>query len=286
MMNNFGVFILTHGRPTKIPTYRTIRRHGYTGKIWLILDNEDITIPAYEKKYPDEVYIFDKSEAALITDTMDNEDHNQGVVFARNMTWSIAKELGLDYFIVLDDDYFDWRHITNEYHNVVEHRIKIVDLDSAFAALVKFLDTTSLSTIAMGQGGDFYGGPETHIRRPKRKAMNSFVCSTKRPFKFLGRLNEDVNAYVLLGSQGLIFLTTMKLALYQSATQSRIGGLTELYMNSGTYVKSFFTVMCHPSSTRVTLMVSKHSRLHHRINWNYAVPKIISPEYKKINNLV
>ncbi len=285
-MNNFAVFILTHGRPTKIPTYRTIKRHGYTGKIWLILDNEDITIPVYEKRYPGETFIFDKNQAALITDTMDNEDHNKGVVFARNMCWSIAEELGLDYFIVLDDDYFDWRHITNEYHNVVEHRTKIVDLDAAFGAYVKFLETTTLSTVAMGQGGDFYGGPEYHIKKPKRKAMNSFVCATKRPFRFLGRLNEDVNAYVMLGSQGLIFLTCMKLALYQSATQSNSGGLTELYLDSGTYVKSFFTVMCHPSSTKVIHMVSKHSRLHHRINWNRAVPKIISPDYRKINNIV
>ena len=186
-----------------------------------------------------------------------------------------------DSFIVLDDDYFDFRHISDETNNVVPKRVKIVSLDNAFGALVKFLHTTSLSTIAIGQGGDFYGGPAYHIKKPKRKAMNSFVCATKRPFKFLGRLNEDVNAYVMLGSQGLIFLTCMKLALYQRATQSTVGGLTDLYLNSGTYVKSFFTVMCHPSSTKVIHMVSKHSRLHHRINWNHAVPKIISEEYKK-----
>ena len=281
-MNNFGVFILTHGRPNKVVTYRKIRKHGYTGKIWLILDNEDITAPAYEKKYPGETYIFDKNAAALITDTMDNEDHNKGVVFARNMAWSIAEELGLDYFIVLDDDYFDFRHITDETNNVVPHRIKIVDLDSVFRVLVKFLSSTSLSSIAVAQGGDFYGGPIAHIKKPKRKAMNSFVCATKRPFKFSGRLNEDVNAYVTLGSRGAIFLTLMKLALHQTATQTNEGGLTDLYLNSGTYVKSFFTVMCHPSSTKVTLMVSKHSRLHHRINWNLAVPKIISQEYKKV----
>lgn len=280
-MNNFAVFILSHGRPKKCTTYNTIKRHGYTGKIYLILDNEDVTAPDYEKKYPGETYTFDKSKANLVTDTMDNEDHNKGVVFARNMCWSIAEELGLDYFIVLDDDYFDFRHITDENNKVVPHRIKIVNLNKVFGVLVDFLKNTGFSTIAMGQGGDFYGGPETHIRKPKRKAMNSFVCATKRPFKFLGRINEDVNAYVMLGSQGLLFLTYMKLALYQKATQSNSGGLTDLYLNSGTYVKSFFTIMCHPSSTKVTLMVSKHSRLHHRINWNAAVPKIISADYKK-----
>ncbi len=280
-MNNYAVFILSHGRAGKCTTYNTIKRHGYTGKIYLILDNEDVTAPEYEKKYPGETYTFDKSQAALITDTMDNEDHNKGVVFARNMCWSIAEELGLDHFIVLDDDYFDFRHITDETNNVVPKRVKIVNLDRAFSTLIKFLDKSGFSTIAMGQGGDFYGGPAYHIKKPKRKAMNSFVCTTKKPFKFLGRLNEDVNAYVMLGSQGILFLTLMKLALYQKATQSNSGGLTELYLNSGTYVKSFFTVMCHPSSTKVTLMVSKHSRLHHRINWNAAVPKIISEEYKK-----
>ena len=40
-MDNYAVFILSHGRAGKCTTYRTIRRHGYTGKIYLILDKNE-----------------------------------------------------------------------------------------------------------------------------------------------------------------------------------------------------------------------------------------------------
>ena len=40
-MNNFAVFILTHGRPDNVITIKTLRQSGYTGKVYFIIDNED-----------------------------------------------------------------------------------------------------------------------------------------------------------------------------------------------------------------------------------------------------
>ena len=41
----------------------------------------------------------------------------------------------------------------------------------------------------MGQGGDFIGGHQSGLwkKKLKRKAMNSFICSVNRPFKFIGQ---------------------------------------------------------------------------------------------------
>ena len=50
--------------------------------------------------------------------------------------------------------------------------------------------------------------------------MNSFFCSTKRPFKFLGTINEDVNIYTRLGSIGDLFFTVPNVSLKQTDTQS------------------------------------------------------------------
>ena len=51
MRDDFCAVILTHGRPNKIPTYDTLRRSGYTGPIFFVLDNEDKTLKEHEKKY-------------------------------------------------------------------------------------------------------------------------------------------------------------------------------------------------------------------------------------------
>jgi len=35
----FAVFILSNGRPDNVITYRSLRSHGYTGKIYIIVDD-------------------------------------------------------------------------------------------------------------------------------------------------------------------------------------------------------------------------------------------------------
>lgn len=54
-----------------------------------------------------------------------------------------------------------------------------------------------------------------------------------------------------------------------------------MYLESGTYVKSFYSVMFHPSSVTVSMMNSKFARLHHKVNWAATVPLILSEDFKK-----
>lgn len=278
MKHNFAVFILTHNRVDRQMTTKALEKGNYSGPIYYIIDNEDPSEAAMREIYGDSVIVFDKALAHTITDTMDNEPHQRGVVFARNIVWSIAEKLGVDYFIVLDDDYTLFRHLCDNY--MVATYKPINDLDRIFDAMTDFLITSGSLTVCMGQGGDYIGG--TGWEKPKRKAMNSFVCATNRPFKFLGRINEDVNAYVTLGCRGHILISIMKIGLNQTITQTNAGGLTELYLHSGTYVKSFYSVMCHPSGVKVkTLRGNTHNRLHHQINWKQTIPCIIKEELRK-----
>jgi hypothetical protein len=116
----------------------------------------------------------------------------------------------------------------------------------------------------------------------KRKCMNSFFCSTERPFQFIGRINEDVNTYTHLASKGLIFFTANQFSLTQKQTQSNSGGMTELYLDSGTYVKSFYSIMYQPSSVKIGVLRGQaSSRFHHSIKWDQTVPKILRQEHKK-----
>ena len=40
---DFGVLILTHGRPDNQKTTKALRKHGYTGRIVYVIDDEDKT---------------------------------------------------------------------------------------------------------------------------------------------------------------------------------------------------------------------------------------------------
>jgi hypothetical protein len=193
-MNDFCVFILTHGRPDKVFTYKTIRDKGYTGKIFLVLDDEDKTYDQYYNLYKDEIITFSKNEIAKTFDVGDNFSDKRAVVYARNAVFNLAKQLNFEYFMVLDDDYTDFRwsfdnnkkYVTNKY---------IKNLDKIFEILLKFYKSTNFTSLCMAQGGDFIGGEGSGLSKTfingqiSRKLMNSFLCSTERPFQFVGRIN-------------------------------------------------------------------------------------------------
>jgi len=111
--------------------------------------------------------------------------------------------------------------------------------------------------------------------------MNSWFCSTERRFWFISRLNEDVNTYMVLGHEGRVFMTIPFIQLDQMQTQKTKGGMTEAYLDGGTFVKSFYTVLGRPDCTKVSIMGRSNKRLHHSIDWKVAVPMIIDEKYKK-----
>lgn len=271
---DFAVFILTHGRPDNIKTLNTLKRSGYTGQIYFIVDNEDKTIEQYQKNYGIEnVKIFDKKAMADKVDECNNFDERRTITHARNACFDIAKELGITYFVQLDDDYyyFGYRYDTGAK--------KITNMDKVFKIMLNFYKNVNIKSIAFGQGGDHIGG-FSGIKL-KRKCMNSFFCSTKREFKFIGSMNEDVNTYTTLGSRGEIFFTFTNLQLDQKDTQSQTNGITDMYQRYGTYLKAFTTVMNHPSSVKVSIMNSNNPRIHHSIKWINTTPMILDNKHKK-----
>tara|TARA_Y100000401_G_scaffold8521_1_gene5785 strand:- start:363 stop:1220 length:858 start_codon:yes stop_codon:yes gene_type:complete len=278
----YVVFILSYGRADKVYTYQTLIKQGYTGEIYLICSDDDKNLNDYKKQFKN-VYVFSKDDYVNTFDIADNFDDKRVVVYARNAVFDIAKELGYKYFIVLDDDYKTFRYTVDNNYNYLTKQRLCKDLDFQFNVLLKYYKSIKAKTLCIAQDGDFIGGAGCSVFQKKlsRKAMNFFVCSTERRFQFIGRINEDVNTYVHFGSKGDLFLTICELRLNQLQTQQNTGGLTEFYLDGGTYVKSFYTLIFNPSSVKVSLVGTIHPRLHHRINWNNTVPRIIQETYKK-----
>lgn len=280
---NFAVFILTFGRADTITTYLTIRRQGYTGKIYLICSIDDPQLNRYKELYKGEVIEFDKNEYKGTFDMADNFGKMNVVVYARNANWEIAKKLGLKYFAQFDDDYsnFQYKYITP---NLLLGKT-VKNLDIIFDSFIDFLDKApKVSSIAFAQGGDFIGGIENNIFSSinrKRKLMNTFFNCVDRPYTFLGSMNDDVNNFIQNGKTGYVFLTHPRIAVIPLATQSITGGLTEDYLKYGTYVKSFYPILFNPSAVRIKTMGESHRRLHHAISWKHAMPYIIQEKYKK-----
>lgn len=283
MNEKFAVLILTHGRPNKVYTVNALKKVGYSGDIFFIVDNEDETIGDYQKNFGEKVIVFDKEEYFQKSDLFDNFDGPRSVVLpARNACFDIAKNLGLDYFLELDDDY--------QYFSVkgmlgrTLHDFRSFDFNKICKSYIKFLESNEhIITVCFAQNGDYIGGKDGAMYREKIKfkAMNSFFCKTSRPFVFAGRLNEDLTMSVLYGMRGNIVLTVGDATLAQKATQQNSGGLTDAYLEMGTYWKSFYSVMACPSAVTIGVMGDGHNRIHHHVEWEKVHPYILSEKWKK-----
>lgn len=281
MREDFAVFILTHGRPNHVVTYKTLQKQGYTGKLFLILDNEDETAEEYIKIFGKEkIIIFDKKEIAERIDTADLSEDRRTIVYARNACFEIAEKMGLRYFLQLDDDYQNFR--CRYKSDGILRAWYINDLDKLFSYMIDFLNESGALTVAFAQGGDFIGGLGNDFfrKRIKRKAMNTFFCDVKKPFQFMGRINEDVNMYTLLGNRGELILSVADAQMTQPPTQSNKGGMTDVYLDKGTYLKSFYSVMYSPQCVKIAEM-GKNKRIHHRVMWNNCTPMILSERWKR-----
>lgn len=275
------MFVLSHGRPDNIKTLRLLERLNYDGPLHILIDNEDSTAEQYYNNFGDKVIMFDKMQQASKLDPADNFNDRRTIIYARNACFDVAKKLGYEYFLELDDDYTEFAYRFKKGSKLANKKAQ--DINLVFEAFLQFLDDTKADTVAFAQGGDFIGGLDGGVFKKGliRKAMNSFFFRTDSDLRFVGRINEDVNTYCNLGSKGRLFLTYTKFYLNQETTQKSEGGMSDVYLASGTYLKSFYTIIFNPSSVKIKLMGNKNMRMHHSINWNNTVPKIINEKYRK-----
>lgn len=281
---DYSVFIVTHGRPNRVITHKTLRKQGYSGDIFLIVDDQDESVDEYKSLYGDQVVVFNKNKYIELTDDGDNFVEKRAVVYARNACFDIAESLGVKYFIVLDDDYTDFRYKMNSQYQYADK--KIVNLDKTFESVFEYYKQIPAKSIALSQNGDYIGGAGNNLHLSlgrRRKCMNSFFCSTERRFLFFGKINEDLNVSTNYQALGNLFLTYPLLTLQQIETQQNSGGLTDIYLALGTYVKSFYSVMYSLSCIKVSMMGDTHRRLHHQVNWESTVPCIIREEHRKVS---
>lgn len=283
--SKFCMFILSHGRADKMYTLKALKKAGYTGDWFILIDNEDRTANEYIDKFgKNKVIVFDKQESGKTFDIGDNF-YGRGwdgvIVFARNACFQIAKDLGYTNFMMLDDDYTSFEY---KFNKKGEYKYsKMTNLDDVMNRLIDFYNKTNITCLAFAQGGDFIGGAEGMGKdiRMKRKAMNTLLCSTERPFQFIGRLNEDVTTYVNLGTRGKLFLTINHMMIVQKETQKTEGGISDLYKTMGTYVKSFYSLMVAPSSIKISKIGNKNMRIHHKVKWRKTVPHLLDESLKK-----
>ena len=277
---DFAVFILSHGRADTISTYRALRDGGYTGRTYVVIDNEDDQEELYRQKFGDDIIQFDKRDYLEKTDLGDLDNDRRIGVFARNFIQDEAKRLGYKFHLQLDDDVhgFTYRFAQGK----VLRALHCSHLDEVFSGMVEYMKETPITSLSFALSAYNMGGVDGSIKDGMtRKTMTTFLMRADDVQYFHMRMNDDITTSLINGMRGKLYYSYLPIEVEVDKTQVKAGGMTDIYQKNGTYRKSFYSVMCCPSCVKVSAMGITDYRIHHTISWNNAVPKLLSERWCK-----
>lgn len=279
-MKRFAIFILSHGRAETITTFNAMRRGGYTGDMFVVIDNEDDQEPIYRKKFGDNIIQFDKRDYVEKTDLGDLDDDRRIGVFARNFIQDKAQEMGYKYHLQLDDDIhgITIRYVKND--KLCCHTL--TNIDRIIDAMLDYMDEAPFTSLSFGLPAYVIGGINRSWRKQMLpKCMTTFIMKADDKRYFHMRMNDDITTSALNNMRGHMYYSIVPIQIDVDTTQVKSGGMTDIYLDNGTYRKSFYTAMAMPSCSKVSSMGITDYRVHHEIIWNNCVPRILSDAYKK-----
>lgn len=193
---DFAVFILSHGRADTISTYKALRDGGYTGRTYVVIDNEDDQEELYRQKFGDDIIQFDKRDYLEKTDLGDLDTDRRIGVFARNFIQDEAKRLGYKFHLQLDDDVHGFG-----YRFVQDGRLRCVKcnhLDEVFDGMVELMQETSITSLSFGLSSYYLGGAENNNVQEGmiRKTMTTFLMRADDLQYFHMRMNDDITTWI------------------------------------------------------------------------------------------
>lgn len=277
---NFACIIISHGRPHNIPTILSLKRSGYSGKFYILIDNEDKSQEQYLKNYED-VIIFNKNDFINKNHLLFDKSLKNVAVHARNAAENIARKLKLDYYLLLDDDIinFHYRYADNRLHSE-----KLYDLDSAINYYIKYMSDAGIATIGLAHDGMFLGGNTQIFDSPQysknRILANAFIRNLKYDVCWGPDMCEDFITSINENNKSNVWITLPFIGIHckkQGMNKSKSdGGNSEAYLMNGNYGVAKYAVLAHPDCYKLS-----QNMWFKCISYDMIVPRIISQEYKK-----
>ena len=278
MRDDFAAMICSHGRAETMTTYSMLRNQGYTGKIIVVIDDEDDQREAYEKNF-ECVEVFCKEEYYEKSDGV-IQGKQKGILYARNACYDIAEKYGLKYFTEFDDDLSAVRVRAAEDGTTKSCVVK--NLDELFEAMLEVFKSPKVKSVSALSQGDYIGGAASKgFNQCVRVCNQAFFLMTERRVDFIASMNEDICSCLTYGMRGDLFLGlngTMFLAEPIGNNTKMGNGMSEFYKKLEPFARSFIGVIVRPDCV---VSESTDDSFRIKVKWDYAVPKILNERYKK-----
>lgn len=280
------ILVPSYHRADNLATVSYYLKAGYPGELLhVFIDSEADDRAEYEeacRKYGVNMHVFDMEEARERYDYVHRASvSRRSAGQARNMFYDWARENGVTFYVVQDDD-------TRSYHykpfNVHRRMATGDDVRGMFVRVREFMESRRIGLFGLSQTGDMFKIPDKRLIR--WKVMNTTFIDTRFMYRGeRGVQDNDTSQFVGVYNQGL-FTGSLGSVLVLQQTPSAVskGGLTDLYHECKLLNKALVTVIQYPSAIIAERQVMNGGRLHHRIESRYLIPKLMkgAPEHANI----
>ena len=282
MLDDFAIFICTYGRPDNQLTLSTLKECGYSGKIYLVLDDTDTTIQQYIDNYgSDNIIVFDKNYYINnCIDTGDNKGHYKCILYAKNAVEDIAKELQLQSFVIADDDIGKFR-----FRYPYDDKMKSVSISNNFDLIldtcIDYLLSCNIASIGFCFSQMYFSGVSVLNDLHKFRVPYNFVFrNTSINVDWHSWFGEDVITAISYNKVGQFWtvIPYVQQDISGVGSGNANGGMADIYRKTNSFKLAMCDFMYHPSSTRPYLYNGKFMAA---IKKGYECPKLISYYYKK-----
>lgn len=277
-MDNFAIFITTHGRPQCL-TYHTLRSANYTGQLFCVVDTTDKKIGEYQANFGDKnVLVFDKMNYINKVDRITNDVVLNTVLYARLACFEFARQMGIDYFIIADDDITLFKHRV-----ILDDKLKsvpVTNFDAVLDVLLDYFTKTNVSTLGIADAGIYFGGKEgVYKNRVRHMFSVCYMCKTADEIEFKAICFEDMYASIANNRDGKVCFEVLDLCQVSEpmGLGTTEGGTTDFYRQYDGYKRNFYDIIAFPDCLYLD---DKCIMRRREINM---VPKIVSSRYRKEN---
>ena len=281
MTKKFAVFILTHGRPHNQLTVKSLQDVGYTGEWYLVVDDQDDTFNEYVKVWGvDRVIVFHKDHFIRHTDVGLQVPVPKFAVFARNAIEHIAKYMGYQTFMMLDDDITKIRIRLPEGNSLKSYQIN-GQFDAIIENSVNYVLDCDIACMGLGFCNLYIGGVENFNKENPRQRLcaEAFIRNTSHPISWRLNMVEDLITSIDAAMNGDVWFQFLPIQCEIKMSEGAVdGGNSDVYRQLGMYRISFMPVIAYPSSNAVRC--SKKSWAS-TTSPDKCIPKILSSRYRK-----
>ena len=274
---NFSIFITSHNSPYECKSWDSLMAAGYSGAMYIVIDDDD---PLFDKyaRFPN-VLVFNKQEYVDKLDIGMSKENPQlaSVLYARAAVEDFAKELKLNYFMVMDDDIYGFR-----YRYVKDNKLcskPVENFDWLIYNYIEFMNKSNSICLSFANDGSFIGGASAVDKILERRSCHTvFLRNVKKEFEWKFAVNEDYISSLLYANIGTLMFTLPFVQRNISGMNDRKEGMHDLYESTTEFQRAFYNVVACPWTCKVT---DYKDRYVVRTDKKTAYQKIVSSKYRR-----